>query len=132
MSLDKIVGIEINQTKDFISISQIKYIESILRREGMECCNAVSTPLDPNIPLLPNPEGNKGSHSNSYAQLLGQLQFVANATHPDICYAVNQLAAYTANLLRLWTATLRTAGPLSVTIRLGLPDCQDKISTMIR
>ena len=65
----KIVGIKINQTEDFISISQIKYIESILWREGMECCNAVSTPLDPNVPLLPNPEGNKGSRTNSYALL---------------------------------------------------------------
>ena len=93
----KIVGIEINQTKDFISISQIKYIESILWREGMEHCNTVSTPLDPNVPLLPNLEGNEGSHSNSYVRLLGQLQFVTNAMCPDICYAVNRLVAYTAN-----------------------------------
>ena len=82
--LSKIMGIEINQTDDFISILQIKYIESILQREEMECCNTVSTPLNPNIPLVPNPEGNEGSCSNSYAQLLRQLQFVANATHPDI------------------------------------------------
>ena len=65
--LSKIVGININQTEDFISILQIKYIESILQREGIEHCNAVSTPLDPNVPLLPNLEGNKGSRSNSYA-----------------------------------------------------------------
>ena len=38
----KIVGIKINQTQDFISISQIRYIESILRKEGMERCNSVS------------------------------------------------------------------------------------------
>ena len=57
----KIVGIEINQTQDFISISQIRYIESILQKEGMEHCNSVSTPLDPNVPLVPNLEGNEGS-----------------------------------------------------------------------
>ena len=82
--LSKIVGIKINQTDDFILILQIKYIESILQREGMECCDTVSTPLNPNVPLVPNPEGNEGSCSNSYALLLRQLQFVANAIHPDI------------------------------------------------
>ena len=47
----KIVRIEITQTPDSITISQEKYIESILRREGMENCNPVSIPLDPNIKL---------------------------------------------------------------------------------
>jgi hypothetical protein len=31
-------------------------------------------------------------------KLLGELQFIANSTRPDISYAVNKLAAYTANL----------------------------------
>ena len=59
--------------------------------------NSVSTPLDHNVPLEPNPEGNAGDHSNSFARLLGELQHVANATRPDITYAVNRLASYTAN-----------------------------------
>ena len=59
--------------------------------------NSVSTPLDHNVPILPNPEGNIGDWSNAYAQLLGELQYVANATRPDITYAVNRLASYTAN-----------------------------------
>ena len=63
----------------------------------MECANPVSMPLDPNTPLEPNPDGNEGSRSNSYARLLGELQFLANATRPDISYAVSRLASYTAN-----------------------------------
>jgi len=59
--------------------------------------NAVSTPLDPNIMLVLNPEGNDGDQSNLFASLLGELQYIANATHPDITYAVNRLALYTAN-----------------------------------
>jgi hypothetical protein len=55
--LTKIFGIEITQTPDSITISQKQYIKSILCREGMENCNPVSTPLDPNIKLEPNPEG---------------------------------------------------------------------------
>jgi len=93
----KIVGIEISYTLDAITICQSKYVESILRKEKMDKCNSVSTPLDPNVPLEPNPEGNDGDRSNSFARLLGELQFLANATRPDIAYAVNRLASYTDN-----------------------------------
>jgi hypothetical protein len=53
--------------------------------------------MDPNMKLAPNPDDNEPNRSNSYAKLLGCLQFIANSTRPDICYAVNELAAYTAN-----------------------------------
>jgi Reverse transcriptase (RNA-dependent DNA polymerase) len=93
----KIIGIEIKRTNDSITISQKKNVESILIKQGYENINSVTTPLDPKIKLEPNPEGNEGDRSNAYAQLLGELQFVANATRPDITYAVNRLASYTAN-----------------------------------
>jgi len=93
----KIVGIELKISLDEISISSSSYIKSILEKELLERCNPVSTPLDPNIPLEPNPEGNEGDRSNSYARLLGELQYIASATRPDITYAVNRLASYTAN-----------------------------------
>jgi hypothetical protein len=92
----KIVGMEITINDDSVCISQQKYIENILvRQEHMLNANPVGTPLDHNIQLQPNPDGNKGDRKNSYARLLGELQWVANATRPDIAYAVNKLAAYT-------------------------------------
>jgi hypothetical protein len=94
----KIIGIEIMMNKDTIAISQSKYIESILKKEGLERCNPITMLLDPSTPLEPNPEGNEGDQSNSFARLLGELQFIANATRPDIAYAVNRLVSYTANL----------------------------------
>jgi hypothetical protein len=72
----KIVGIEITKTRDSIRISQEKYIDSILKRQGMEGANPVSTPMDTNDIVGPNPDRNEGNHSNSYAQLLGELQFL--------------------------------------------------------
>ena len=45
--------------------------------------------------------------SNSYARLLGELQFLANATRPDITYAVNRLAAYTVNPSLQHTSALK-------------------------
>ena len=93
----KIVGIEIKRNNDSITITQEKYIDTILKREGMDDANPVSMPMDPNIKIQPNPDGNKGSRSNYYAKLLGELQFLTNSTRLDIAYAVNKLAAYTAN-----------------------------------
>jgi len=94
----KIIGLEIHQTVDSISISLSKYMENILRKEGMTEANPVSMPLDPHIPLETNPEYNEVNQSNSYAKLLGELHYLANATRPDISYAINRLAAYTGNL----------------------------------
>jgi len=90
----KIISIEITRTPESITISSSKYIESILSKEGHEHCNPVSTPLDPNVQLVPNPNGEIGNRSNSFAQLLGELQYVANATRPDISYAVLRSWAY--------------------------------------
>ena len=77
--------------------SSRKLYHYILQHEHMECANPVATPLDPNVKIRLNPEGNEGSWSNSFAKLLGELQFLPNATRPDIAHTINRLAAYTAN-----------------------------------
>ena len=86
----KIVGIEITRADG-------KYVENILRQERMADANHVAMPMDPNVKLKPNLDGNEGNQSNSFAKLLGELQFLANATCPDIAYTINRLEAYTAN-----------------------------------
>jgi hypothetical protein len=63
----KIIGIEITRSLKGIFIGQRSYIESILQHKGMEHTNPVAMPLDPGSPLLPNPDGNEGDWSNSYA-----------------------------------------------------------------
>ena len=92
-----IVGIKISQGKDSITISQTKYVESILRKAGMEQANTVCTPLDPKLPIKPNLEGNEGDKRNSFTCLLSSLQYLTTATCPDITFAVNRLSTYTAN-----------------------------------
>jgi hypothetical protein len=93
----KIVGIEISCRNDSLTISQPLYINSILRKYGMENANPVSTPLDPNVRLEPNTEQREESRTNEYASLIGSLHYLTIATRPDIAYAVNRLASYTAN-----------------------------------
>ena len=130
----KIVGIELTISPDSIFISSSKYINSILLREGLGRINSVSTPLDPNITLVPNPEGGNGDRSNSFASLLGELQYIANTTRPDIAYAVNRLVSYTMNpSLQHHTAIKRILHYLSGTRTHGitykaLPDRPDFFS----
>ena len=57
----KIIGIEITRTTDSISIGQRQYVETILKREGMDRTNPVAMPLDPGTPIQLNPDGNEGN-----------------------------------------------------------------------
>ena len=94
----KIVGIEITLSKGRISISQKQSIKKILTRQGLDTVSPVLMPLNPNVKLVSNPDGNQGDRSNSFTQLLGELQYIVNSTRPDIAFAVNPLASYMANL----------------------------------
>jgi len=89
----KIISIEITFKDDTIIISQQKYIENLLKKEGLADANPVAMPMDPHIQLVANPEANELNRSNSYAKLIGELQYIVTCTHPDISYAVNRLAA---------------------------------------
>src|SRR6266850_1948745 len=93
----KIIGIEITIDDRSVMISQKKYIENILIKEGLKRANPVSMPLDSNTPLVPNPNEGEADRSNSYLRLLRELQFLANTTRPDTAFAVNRLASYMAN-----------------------------------
>jgi len=93
----KIVGIEIALGDRSVMISQHHYLESILQKEGMDQANPVGMLLEHNAKFEPNPDGNVGNHSNLYTRLMGELQFIANATRLDIAYVVSKLLSYTAN-----------------------------------
>ena len=93
----KIIGIEILRTSDSISITQCQYIETILRKEGMERTNPVVMPMDPNNLPVPNPDLAEENRSNPYAQLLRKLQYLAMSIWPDIAFAIHRLVSYTGN-----------------------------------
>ena len=78
--LKKIIGIKISHVGNTVTISQQCYLKSILKHENLTDCNPVSVPMDPKVKILPNPDGNEGSQSNYFTQILGKQQFLANAT----------------------------------------------------
>ena len=93
----KIIGIQIKRSNDYISITQTQYINTILTKEKMKHASPVATLLDHNVPIEPNTNLSEGDWSNPFAKLLGELQYLANATRPDITFAVNRLVSYTSN-----------------------------------
>jgi hypothetical protein len=93
----KIDSIKINYYLGETSISQMKSIESILKKQGLTNTNPVKMPLNLNIKIVPNPDRNQGNHRNMFMQLLGELQYLVTATRPNIAFAVNYLASYVAN-----------------------------------
>jgi len=119
---NKIVGIEISQDREkkSITIKQSTYIDAILKKYGMDDVNPVKTPMDTSLVLEPG-ESEAGNRSNNYASLIGSLMYAAVATRPDIAYAVNRLASFTANpTLSHWNAAKRIMRYLKGTINYGI------------
>lgn len=93
----KIIGIEITRGHNTIFISQKKYIEHLLCKEGMEYANPVVTLLDHAIPILLNPNQNEDNQFNPFARVLDKLQYIANAMQLNISFAINRLVSHTTN-----------------------------------
>ena len=108
-----ILAIQLAQNHNSIALSQSHYIDALLERFGLTGANPVSTPIDPNVKLdnfdAILTEGESDIKvSRGYATMIGSLMYLALGTRPDICYAVNKLAQYTANPKPIhWTAVKR-------------------------
>ena len=63
----------------------------------MTCTNPIATPMDLNNTSKLRKDTATVDRNNLYTQLLGKLQYLANAMQPDITYMVHKLSLYTAN-----------------------------------
>jgi hypothetical protein len=120
--LSKIVGIEIthDQKHKKITIMQTKYIEGILEKYSLQDACPVHTLLDSHVKLEPG-EPEAGNQSNNYTCLIGSLMYTAVATRPDIVFAVNRLASFTANpTMCHWTAAKHVLRYLKGTKNIGI------------
>jgi len=94
----KFLGMEIEYGDDgSITIHQDRYIQSLLRRHGMEDCNPVSTPLDTSTKLVKTTDAEAIADPKEYQSIIGGLMFAAIVTRPDIMCAVGQLSQFNSN-----------------------------------
>jgi hypothetical protein len=90
--LKYIIGIKVEQTTTTTSLSQTQYIKDILQRFNMADCKSTPTPLPTNINQDEESAMTKFEDDSIYKQAIGSLIYLANATRPDISFAVSQLA----------------------------------------
>ena len=77
-----------------ISLSQCRYVKTILDHFGLKDGQSVSTPLKTNAKLtkIDTPEVN----TKTYQSALGGLMYAMLATRPDLAYAVGALSKHAA------------------------------------
>lgn len=88
------LGIEVLQMDDGIYVCQRKYAQEILKRFGMEECNAVKNPIVPGFKIDKN-EGGVKVDETYYKQIVGSLMYITT-TRPDLMFIVSFIGRFMA------------------------------------
>nr|GEV55416.1 hypothetical protein [Tanacetum cinerariifolium] len=80
------LGLQVQQKKDGVFISQDKYVAEILRKFGLSDGKSASTPIDTEKPLLKDPDG-EDVDVHTYRSMIGSLMYLTSS-RPDIMFAV--------------------------------------------
>lgn len=119
--INHILGLRVERRDDCLSLDQKHYIESVVRKFGMEDAKTVSTPLDTSVKLVDLKPGEKLVDKTLYRSAVGSLMFAAIATRPDISAAVGIVSRHMERPGEAhWTAVKRIFRYLKGTASLGL------------
>jgi hypothetical protein len=94
--LEYFLGIKIERSKNFLHLTQRKYIEGMLKKFNMEDCKPVSTPSDPKVRLSKDmcPTSKDDIEEMEvvpYREAVGSILFLMVATRPDLSYAISSV-----------------------------------------
>jgi hypothetical protein len=119
--LSYFLGIEVNQTKNGIKLTQEKYVGDLLKRVGMSNCKGVSTPLAANEKLSATKGVPLGSaNATQYRSIVGALQYLT-LTRPDIAFPVNKGCQYLHSpTMKHWMVVKRILRYLKQSIKIRL------------
>ena len=102
-SAKQFLGIELNQIQhlgiEYWTISQQRFIKTVLSRFGMLSCKGVTTPLDQGKLLSKAHEEYKSTLTTQqeYQKLIGSLMYLMMGTRPDLAYTVSTLSKFNCN-----------------------------------
>ena len=74
-----------------MTLSQIKYIESLAIKYNLENAKLYDTPMESNLKLE---QANEIDQRIKYRNLIGELLYISAGPRPDIAYSVNYLSRY--------------------------------------
>ena len=77
-----------------ITVSQEKYIESVLSQFNMSDCKSMPTPGEINLKLVKGNGEQNLVDPKLYRSLVGSLLYIGKQTRPDILHVVNQLSRF--------------------------------------
>ena len=89
------LGLQVQQTKYGIFLSQTKYLKKILKKYGMQDSKPVCTPMVIGCSLSSNDEL-VAIHQPIYRSMIGSLLYLTG-TRPDIMHAVGIVGRFQAN-----------------------------------
>ncbi|CAM9822775.1 unnamed protein product [Sphacelaria rigidula] len=93
-----ILGIEVirDEARGTLKLSQHRYVESMLKKFGMESSNPVHTPGTPTHLVGDASEDTflELSEKTKYQAMVGSLIFLAQSTRFDIAFRVSQVASH--------------------------------------
>ena len=102
-------------------IGQPAYVESILKKFGMENSKPVSTPIDSSTKLTKTTDDKQSVDQQLYQSAIGSLLYLSGGTRPDITFSVSNLAKFSAKPSKQhWTAIKRVMRYLKGTINFGI------------
>ena len=84
--------IKVVQSDNSISLSQEAYINHLLEKYGITNCNPAFTPIDPGFDMFETSAD--PCDENKYRTAVGELQFLASYTCPDLSFPVSLLACF--------------------------------------
>ncbi|GJR16305.1 putative ribonuclease H-like domain-containing protein [Tanacetum coccineum] len=90
------LGLQVQQKKDDIFISQDKYVGKILKKFGFIEVKTASTPIETQKPLLKDENGEEVD-VHMYRSMIGSLMYLTSS-RPDIMFVVCVCARYQVNL----------------------------------
>ncbi|GJT39024.1 putative ribonuclease H-like domain-containing protein [Tanacetum coccineum] len=86
------LGLQVQQKKDGIFISQDKYVANILKKFDFATVKTASTPMEPNKALIKDEEADSVD-VHLYRSMIGSLMYL-KASRPDIMFAVCACARF--------------------------------------
>ena len=86
------INIENNTTKNVLTLSQGKYIESLAKKYNLENAKLYNTPMEANLKLEPATKVN--DDKIKYRNLIGELLYISTGTRPDIAFSINYLCRF--------------------------------------
>ncbi|GJW51290.1 uncharacterized mitochondrial protein-like protein [Tanacetum coccineum] len=89
------LGLQVQQKKDGIFISQDKYVVEILKKFRFTKVKTASTPMETQKPLLKDEDGEEVD-VHMYRSMIGSLMYLTSS-RPDIMFAVCACARYQVN-----------------------------------